>query len=259
MWRYSLYKRYLWLLWYIRNGWKVIRLERKRYNGLHKYHFFNGLILTGTGSIKFSTDVLLEVFKNKEYLKKIKTSPKVIFDVGSHFGFVAIQFKKAFPDCEIYCYEPDFFNFQVLRENTDRFKRNGFYLSDSAVSGENGELEFFEKNQRESSTIKKNKTGGGGNQKVRIVQSVTLDKEIARHGISGIDVLKLDCEGAEYDIIRESIETIANFVELIIMEYHVLPEHDVEIELMTPLVNHGFNIEKIELNSKVGFIIGRKG
>jgi FkbM family methyltransferase len=83
----------------------------------------------------------------------------------------------------------------------------------SAVSNVSGELSLkFNENQSitTSASIFDNDLGSD----IEVVQSTTLAEILIKNQINEIDFLKLDCEGAEYDILYQSplevLRTIKN-------------------------------------------------
>jgi FkbM family methyltransferase len=52
------------------------------------------------------------------------------------------------------------------------------------------------------------------------VQAVSLDEVFASNQLQQVDLVKLDCEGAEFDIILESDADTIRSIKRFIMEYH---------------------------------------
>lgn len=70
------------------------------------------------------------------------------------------------------------------------------------------------------------------------VRTTSLAEILARDAVRGIDLLKLDCEGAEYDILLSAAASDIGRVREIRMEYHA----GRDTELKTYLRNAGFEI-----------------
>jgi len=63
--------------------------------------------------------------------------------------------------------------------------------------------------------------GGDSGQKDRIrVSAVTIPEIFAENGLERCDLLKMDCEGAEYDIIYNCPSEVLGRIERIAMEVH---------------------------------------
>ena len=57
-------------------------------------------------------------------------------------------------------------------------------------------------------------------QQVQKVQTITLEKILDRQHIGQVDLLKIDCEGAEFAILEDSPQTVYDRVSNIFLEYH---------------------------------------
>jgi hypothetical protein len=75
------------------------------------------------------------------------------------------------------------------------------------------------------------------------IECTTLDRIIAEQGLETIDLLKMDCEGAEYEIFYQaSDETLARIQEMRI-EYHVLEGPDETPDRLAAfLADKGFRV-----------------
>jgi hypothetical protein len=83
---------------------------------------------------------------------------------------------------------------------------------------------------------------------------ISIEDIIKREDLPRIDFLKLDCEGAEHDILRcMPVDTAAKIME-IAMERHSVPP-DVSIDLPARLNELGFEV-KIDQNS--GYLHARQ-
>ena len=54
----------------------------------------------------------------------------------------------------------------------------------------------------------------------RIAKSISIRDIIARYGLSKIDLLKMDCEGCEYDVFRNTEDETISRIRNIILEFH---------------------------------------
>jgi hypothetical protein len=63
------------------------------------------------------------------------------------------------------------------------------------------------------------------------------------HGLRTVNLLKVDCEGAEYEIFRKLAPEHWSRIERIAMEFHDLRPGDRHEELVEILKQHGFHVE----------------
>jgi len=87
------------------------------------------------------------------------------------------------------------------------------------------------------------------------VETITLDDFALENGIQRIDFLKMDCEGAEYDIFFNASKSVLGMIQKISMEYHDLDLSRNHEALQIFLRTHGFNVYiKSSETSKVGML-----
>lgn len=154
--------------------------------------------------------ILGELGRNMYGLTELRFQPgDTAIDVGAHIGTISVILAKLHPEIRIVAYEPIPSNFHQLTEN---LARNGIctvVAVNQAVTGAGGALEMM---WSAGDTAAASGHFGEEMNAVRTAQgwtrasvdSVTLDAVFARHAIERCAWLKLDCEGAEHDIIRSS-------------------------------------------------------
>jgi FkbM family methyltransferase len=167
-----------------------------------------------------------EVWSKKDYdlpgfsLEKNMT----VLDIGANQGFFSLY--AAVKGATVYAFEPCSDNFSVLSENVhangleDKIK-----LFNAAVTGKNGPVLFFVGQNAagrilSGSASTSNPNRGGKTTQTRSVDSVTLDSVLQDHHIEHCDFLKMDCEGAEYDILRNTSRASFAKIARIAMECH---------------------------------------
>jgi FkbM family methyltransferase len=141
---------------------------------------------------------------------------KSIIDVGANIGAFAFYAAEMSPKSKIYCYEPETRNFALLSKNirannlSDRVT-----LFNCAVAGATESRKMAVGESPLNSLI--NADRAVNEQKV---QCITLRKVLEDCELSSVDLLKLNCEGAEYEILASC--STADFLKFpnIRLEYH---------------------------------------
>jgi hypothetical protein len=78
---------------------------------------------------------------------------------------------------------------------------------------------------------------------VRDIPCGTLDEIMPLHQLPRIDLLKVDCEGAEYDIFRAADDAAFDRIRQIVFEYHEVRYFDrLFEELLSRQLAHGYNL-----------------
>ena len=169
--------------------------------------FRNGLILNFESN-DATKHIFSEIFINECYpVNKDPINEKIIIDVGANIGLFTFYSKIKCPNAKIFSIEPDPKNFKLLLEN----RRHNNLLQDVipldyAITSDSNNNSFYLSDNPGWSSLY-NTRGAKGGKMVR-VKSLTLSSLLHHYKISFIDLLKIDVEGAEYDIILND-----NFIE----------------------------------------------
>jgi len=157
--------------------------------------------------------VFRDVILDDEYgLERLPLTPKTVLDVGANVGIFSLWAGANFPGAVIHSYEPNAALQQYLRHNTSQMGAN---LYAEGVSGHDGFGAFAQKGESMVGQCRESEFGD--------IPVVSLGTAIKRMGET-VDLLKLDCEGAEWSIL-EHPEAFAN-VGCVRMEYHLIdPSH----------------------------------
>lgn len=147
-----------------------------------------------------------------------------ILDIGGHIGCFTVAMSAVMPKATIHAYEASPTTHSWLARNVAANGLGGrAHAHHSAVSDHVGELSFAD-----------NTHGSGLNgltapadaQQVT-VPAVTFDDAVRNAG-GAVDVVKMDTEGAEYDIILPSSPDSWASVQRVAMEFHPVQGHSVD-------------------------------
>lgn len=164
----------------------------------------------------------------------------VVVDIGANIGSFAV-FAGSIAR-RVVSFEPAGSAFEMLSRNVALNGLGNVEMVRAAVGGHNGEIVLYKGADDAINTILKD-ISGNGSRGEETVPCMTLDAVFERYGIDYCDFLKLDCEGAEYDILHSASPDALRRIGRISMEYHVLPGHDedkVPKDLVSFLSNAGF-------------------
>jgi len=199
--------------------------------------------------------VFSEIWLEETYLKwKINFSKNSnVIDIGSHIGLFTLQIASMNKNSNIFCFEPNNENFNMLKNNIKINNLKKIKIFQMAVSFKNGETELsINKNDSSGHSIKKEF------EKKENVKTITLKKILDDNQIEHCDLLKLDCEGAEYEILFSTSKNELKKIKQICLEYHKLAdEPKLYKKLIDFLEENGFKIE-IEDFEKNGFIFAKR-
>lgn len=143
------------------------------------------------------------------------TAGDVVVDVGAHIGSVAIVLAKLHPGITIVAYEPSAHNFEMLRTNLRENQVTNVVPVQQAVAGKAGTLELMWHQAQSAGAssvlpaeVRASREAAGWQRET--VTSITLEQLFDQHRIDRCAFLKLDCEGAEWEIVRSpALERVA--------------------------------------------------
>lgn len=149
----------------------------------------------------------------------------VVIDIGGNIGGASIYLAKKYPFLKIYAFEPDKNNYENFLRNIElnninkdiikvfnlaitKDRRDVMINSPFHNSGEGNIYNFYSGDMANMANITPN------------IKSITLDDIFANNNISKCKLLKIDCEGAEYEILyNANTENLKN-CEYLRGEFH---------------------------------------
>ncbi|MBE9547031.1 MAG: FkbM family methyltransferase [Proteobacteria bacterium] len=161
----------------------------------------------------------------------------VVIDIGANAGFFTLFAASRFSDARILSFEPVPSNFRQLERNRSLNKNCRITCFEKAVAGHSGKISLgldaddsfttdatiFERRDKEDEIIE--------------APSVTLPEIFDEFGLERCDVLKMDCEGAEYEILYNCPPSYMSRISQIAMEVHGGPEPEYNIESLEKYLN----------------------
>jgi len=248
------FKRYLKLIKNVENPWEYFLNKGKR-------HKKNLIFTTRPNKISFDVSsgiylVFKEIFMSDVYnidelLTKIPGKP-VIVDIGANVGFFDMLILSKLPGATIYAYEPLPVNIaklnKIISENPQI--KNAISVYQRAVTGKSKEaLELFMEDTDDSQVVASVFSDFNKNNTKKIsVPSITLTEIVTGNKLEQIDLLKIDCEGSEYDIIYNTDPAIIKRAKFIALEIHDIDEKNNFNEMKKYLTSLGYQLTAEPIN-----------
>lgn len=220
-------------------GYHLSKLAPKNYP--IRINLTNGLsfiVRSRTMDRSVVKEVWLKNIYNKHGIKVEKGD--TVIDIGAHIGVFSVYAAELSQTGKVYAFEPFTENYKALENHKAINKKDNLLIFNTGISNKDGAQTLH--------LSADNNTGGHSlhlkNDSTRTVeiQTTTLSGFCEREKINKIDFLKLDCEGAEFEILKSS-EPVLKIVNKIVMECHPYGNETVD-GVVKILENNGFAVKR---------------
>lgn len=145
----------------------------------------------------------------------IQAQSAVVFDVGAHVGAITDTYRRLFPQASIHAFEPFPEAFAALRDNVGGHPKTRCHqlaLSDSVGTTAFNSNANWATNSLLATDTRGASFWGDGVLETRStveVKTTTVDAFCSEQRIGHVDILKLDVQGAEFNVLCGAKETLA--------------------------------------------------
>lgn len=201
---------------------------------------------------------IVEVFGLKIYqspeidFEKLET----IVDIGANIGAASLWFLRQAPDCRVFSIEPDALVSQILDTNCSMNDSKGrMKLVRAAIGGDSGVGRLIQGDSSTTNRIVLEFDTAGRNVEQQ-VPVYSLRDLFSYLNLESVDLIKLDCEGAEFATISRSSAADLQRVGVIIGEFHNSSGHPEDLE--TALTRVGFSFRIISAGEDAGMFVAAR-
>ena len=157
-----------------------------------------------------------EIFLDGEYdgIPSLGREPRIL-DVGGNTGLFALRMMQLYGNAKIHTFEPYRPNYDQLETNIRLSNSNNIFAHPKGVDAKSGQKKLYihPKNIGGHSIFE-----GQAGSNVVVIDLISLKEALALLEDAPCDLLKLDCEGAEKDIILSMTQDISGQIRRIICE-----------------------------------------
>ncbi len=180
--------------------------------------------LRGFGDVPFLFPSHTEPYRTtQEYLEFAGLRDgQIVLDIGAYSAVTSIIFAQLVgPRGHVYAFEADETNYNCATTNVEMAESvmglNNITLFHKAIWSHSNGVLFSHEGSMGSSAVD---ITGGGRGKERIVPSTTLEDFCSEIGLKRIDFVKVDIEGGEIELLKNSAETFRRVHAKLIVEPH---------------------------------------
>ena len=200
---------------------------------------------------------IFEIFLMNNYCPRgmeIKDSD-VVIDIGANIGVFSLYAGNKARQGKIYAYEPFETHHKRFLANIGLNDMKNIFAFNLGISGEKGRKDLFLNDQ--SSGMHSIVFDRGSKNKISI-KCITLEDIFRENKLSSCDFLKMDCEGAEYDIIFKTPTKIFKKIKKISLEFDNIDNERNCFKLKELLESNGFEVKIKGAYEHQGILYARK-
>lgn len=202
-------------------------------------------------------DVISETFEQNLFLSNIyeyiPKSSDIIIDIGAHIGTFSILVATMATQGHVYALEPCADSYKYLKDNVKLNKLSNVSTHNLALSNKRGKTRLFYDSEEAfwGHSITKSFSALGED-----VSTDTLGNFLNDNKIEHCNFCKINCEGAEFDIVLSTPNDILTIFDVILILYHSdLVENYNENDLCNHLGKSNFSIRMFNKDKKRGWIV----
>jgi FkbM family methyltransferase len=164
-----------------------------------------------------------DCYRFEWFLGPLLARPIVVLDIGGHVGTFSCRLTQLHQGASVLTFEPSATTASFLRRNVEQngvssrvtvFERALAATSGHAVFDDNGA----------GSGLNGLAAAGHSSGTATEVQTISLDDAVGS-APAPVDVIKIDCEGGEYDLVLNSSPDSWKSVQRVVIEFHPVPGH----------------------------------
>jgi FkbM family methyltransferase len=179
-----------------------------------------------------------QIFLRRVY--RVEPSDRVILDIGANVGLFSLYAARQAPEAKIFAVEPFPATFNRLLEAVSEHGLNRrITCLNCAITGERG-VRLMRNDSLPSQ--QRALVAAGGNTSGSMVEGKTLSSLLTEHDLTQVDLLKMDIEGAEYEVLLSISPEVLRTIRRIALEYHGDCAPHSKQQIFTRLHEAGFRV-----------------
>jgi FkbM family methyltransferase len=192
-------------------------------------------------------------FKDDYRLRQDPLPPgATVIDIGANIGMFAVFAAKAMRAARVVAFEPFTESFGMLSRNASRNQLTAIEPVQLGIAGQAGTRTLHMQGRHGVHSL-------FGDGEAITIECITLASAFERFAIERCGFLKLDCEGAEYEILLNTPAAILARIDRLALEYHDWMTDHRHDELTALFERNGFTVTtRDHPSSKTGYLYARR-
>lgn len=166
----------------------------------------------------------------------------LVIDIGANVGVFSLWAVRRAGARRVIAFEPTPSTVEALRANLAHNRLGEVSVSQQAVGANRGAASLYARGPGAMNTMFPIDVFGSRFKDLGLVDVVTLDDVFERFDVDRCDLLKLDCEGAEYDILSGASAATLAKIQAVVAEYHIGMNDGTPDRLRDSLEAAGFEV-----------------
>jgi FkbM family methyltransferase len=235
-------------------NWPEIGMAALRGTEVTRLRLRNGTVIE-SASGALVVPLYKEIFFKDDY--RLRSDPLTpggtVIDIGANIGMFAVFAATEMRAARVYAFEPFAESFALLTRNATANHLDAIVPVALGIAGDAGTRTLHMQGRHGVHSM------FGTSGEAVTIECITLADAFDRFGIGRCDFLKLDCEGAEYEILLATPPEVFARIDRIALEYHDwMTEHRHE-ELSALFAANGFAVTtRDHAASRTGYLYARK-
>jgi FkbM family methyltransferase len=195
----------------------------------------------------FKEIFMMDFYGIRRLLPTLPPNP-VIIDIGANAGYFETLLFAKLEKARVLAFEPLPGNFELLKQNVAQnpvLQACVKPFEMAVVGTDRNEITFYVEREEQHSVIASIYSDFDNANTVAVtLPCVSLRKAIADHGFETVDLLKMDCEGSEYEILYNTPAETLRQVKQMIVEVHDMDTPNNNLSALSSfLQENGFSVE----------------
>jgi FkbM family methyltransferase len=179
---------------------------------------------------------------------------RVVVDIGAHVGMFALWVAANNPNARVICLEASQQMCEFLQSNIVTNKFSNIVFLQAACGGKSGEAILYARESPWANSLCPGDDRGHQFRPAGTTLVLTLTDLFEQFNIKRCDLLKLDCEGSEFQILLNASAAIVAGIQRIALEYHLEMGGYRMTELEGLLRGFGFCVRRVPQDLLRGYL-----